>query len=357
MNNYQILMVEDNNMWVKMIEEEVVVALRDKNISNYALVKIDSLEKAIDAVEKRFWHLLITDLGLGDPRESFKMTGKILIELSKRKKIPTIVVSGTKYVTTTDTWELSSKFNVRYYVDKAKFHQSLEEFHSSVLKALSSSDFIQIQRHNLQDIIMATDRLLHLQTEIKRYYEQLAGKESALTTIENAEKKRIEQQICEVKQYIAKFESEYWLLVKSQTAQLDITEAEADIVTAKIIQEVEILEYQPTVQSNIELVKLLTEIKAELTKPEIPGSGKLKAAIPLLPGFLSYELELDTEGLLRRLFPTFSRLAEKLKKTQSELIALTDRDRQAFAAELLNPPTPSERAIADAQWYTQVNGK
>jgi uncharacterized protein (DUF1778 family) len=39
----------------------------------------------------------------------------------------------------------------------------------------------------------------------------------------------------------------------------------------------------------------------------------------------------------------------------SELIALTDRDRQAFAAALLNPSTPSAQAIADAQWYTQFN--
>jgi hypothetical protein len=98
---------------------------------------------------------------------------------------------------------------------------------------------------------------------------------------------------------------------------LDISDADADIVTAEIMQEVEILAYQPTVQNNAELVKLLTEIKSELTKPKIPGSGKLKAAIPLLPGFLSYEMELDTEGLLRRIFPTFSKLAEKLKKTQA----------------------------------------
>jgi uncharacterized protein (DUF1778 family) len=41
----------------------------------------------------------------------------------------------------------------------------------------------------------------------------------------------------------------------------------------------------------------------------------------------------------------------------SELIALTDRDRQAFAAALLNPPAPSTQAIADAQWYTQVSSK
>jgi uncharacterized protein (DUF1778 family) len=39
----------------------------------------------------------------------------------------------------------------------------------------------------------------------------------------------------------------------------------------------------------------------------------------------------------------------------SEQIALTDRDRQAFAAALLNPSTPSTQVITDAQWYTQFN--
>ncbi|PSB42754.1 hypothetical protein [Chamaesiphon polymorphus] len=164
---------------------------------------------------------------------------------------------------------------------------------------------------------MTIDRLSHLQTEIEGYYEQLAGKESALRTIEEAEKVRIEQQIRKVKQDIAKIQGEYWVLLKSQTARLEITDADAEIVIAEIMPQVEILQYQPTVQNNAELVKLLNEIKAELTKPETPGSGKLKAAIPLLPGFLSYELELDTEGLLQRLFPTFSKLAGKLKKTQA----------------------------------------
>jgi hypothetical protein len=161
---------------------------------------------------------------------------------------------------------------------------------------------------------MTIDRLSHLQAEIEDYYKQLACQESAQRKIEDSQKERIGQQISDTKKDIAKIQGEYWLLLKSQTARLDISDADADIVTAEIIQEVEILEHQPIVQSNAELVKLLTEIKAELTNPETPGSGKLKAAIPLLPGFLSYELELDTEGLLRRIFPTFSRLAAKLKK-------------------------------------------
>jgi uncharacterized protein (DUF1778 family) len=40
-----------------------------------------------------------------------------------------------------------------------------------------------------------------------------------------------------------------------------------------------------------------------------------------------------------------------------ELIELTAGGRQAFAAALLNPPPPSERAIADAQWYAQLMSK
>lgn len=38
----------------------------------------------------------------------------------------------------------------------------------------------------------------------------------------------------------------------------------------------------------------------------------------------------------------------------SELIELTDRDRQAFAEALVNLVPPSDGAYVDAQWYRQV---
>jgi hypothetical protein len=43
------------------------------------------------------------------------------------------------------------------------------------------------------------------------------------------------------------------------------------------------------------------------------------------------------------------------KNARLELIALTDRDRQAFATALLNPTAPSIQAVTDAQWYTQIS--
>ena len=38
----------------------------------------------------------------------------------------------------------------------------------------------------------------------------------------------------------------------------------------------------------------------------------------------------------------------------SELIALTDRDRQVFVEALLNSPIPSPQSYADAQWYKKI---
>ncbi|NJR25071.1 MAG: hypothetical protein HC786_24390 [Richelia sp. CSU_2_1] len=161
---------------------------------------------------------------------------------------------------------------------------------------------------------MISDRLSHLQSEVQLYYKQLAGKEKAKRMAEQAEKERIQQGVDELKRELGSVEREYWLRWRMEINGLTIPEADAEELATGMLQEVEILEFEPQVQSNAELMKVLHEIKAELSKPGIPAAGKLKAAIPLLPGVISYEMELDTEGLLRRTFPTFCKLADKLKK-------------------------------------------
>lgn len=40
-----------------------------------------------------------------------------------------------------------------------------------------------------------------------------------------------------------------------------------------------------------------------------------------------------------------------------EILQLTERDRQVFADALLNPPSPSQQAYADAQWYDRLMNK
>jgi hypothetical protein len=161
---------------------------------------------------------------------------------------------------------------------------------------------------------MISDRLSHLQSEVQGYYKQLANKETAKRTARFEDKELLQQQIDVLKKELGSVEREYWLRWQAEIARLTIPEADAEIVASEFVREVEFLEIEPAVQSNAELMNVLQEIKAELIKPEIPAGGKLKAAIPLLPGLISYEMELDTEGLLRRVFPTVCNFVDKLKK-------------------------------------------
>jgi tetratricopeptide (TPR) repeat protein len=159
---------------------------------------------------------------------------------------------------------------------------------------------------------MSTDRLSHLQNLIEGYYAQLEGKENTLLTIAGEERVRLKIQIREFKKEIAEVEREYWVYwgVKGGS-QLEIGDAEAESINAEIVAEVQMLAFNPSVQQHQELVKLLDDIKVELNQPT-PAAGKLKAVIPILPGILSYEMDLDTEGLLRRIFPMFAKLGSKL---------------------------------------------
>jgi hypothetical protein len=109
-------------------------------------------------------------------------------------------------------------------------------------------------------------------------------------------------------------EHEYWARWRSEMELVQIPDTEAKKVMSVILTEVESLVSIPAVQGNSQLMDLLWKVKTELTKPGFSGTGKLKAVIPILPGFLSYELELDTEGFLRRIFPAFRQLSKHVKK-------------------------------------------
>jgi hypothetical protein len=161
---------------------------------------------------------------------------------------------------------------------------------------------------------MVSDRLIHLQNEVVDYYAQLAGKEKARRLAPQEEKVRIQQQIVELQKELVNVERNYWYCWSTEVKGLTIPDADAEVITDKILAEVESLSLVPTVQENQKIFALLQNIKTELTKPGTLAAGKLKVVIPLFPGLLSYEFELDTEGLLRRTFPTFCKLADRLKK-------------------------------------------
>jgi hypothetical protein len=156
---------------------------------------------------------------------------------------------------------------------------------------------------------MTFDRLFAVEAALRDLYEQLAGQEQGWRLAEEAEKVRIKQKIRLTWNEIRKSEQEYATCLSQQVKRQDVLEATAEIIVAELVDEVELL--QTTVQQG-EVKTLLGQILAELQKPSSPASAKLKVTIPLIPNLVTYELEGDTESVVRRLFPTFVKVYEAI---------------------------------------------
>jgi len=165
---------------------------------------------------------------------------------------------------------------------------------------------------------MAGDRLADIQGFLTDLYEQLAGQEKAKIRAEDAQKGRIQQQIRDTWTEIRGYESEYVLTLSQQVKRAALPEPIAETVMGELVDELEVL---APIEQRDETKQLLLEILAELKKPGLPASAKLKVAIPIIPNVVSYELEGDTESVVRRLFPTFVKVYEAMTSGRSETIA------------------------------------
>ncbi len=149
MNNHKILIVEDDEEWMTIIEEQIDEILKNGNIHNCQIKKINCFSVALKAIKTENWDLFIADIGLGDHRESRLMQGMILIDIAKNRKIPTIVVSESN-LSRTDVGELFSTLLVRSYFDKVNFIRFKQYFPTEVLKALSNQNISPPSPENIQ---------------------------------------------------------------------------------------------------------------------------------------------------------------------------------------------------------------
>lgn len=158
---------------------------------------------------------------------------------------------------------------------------------------------------------MPSERLIDLNKSLVDLYEHLSGLEKAFDRARDEDKAPLKQRIRDKESEI-RIRTDKFLRQLSQeidSLMLLVSEQEAEQVLGKIINEAEVIKLEGGCSDKLQLK--LEELLTQMKKPAIPASGKLKAAIPILPGFIAYELEVDTEGLIRRIFPTFCRLLEK----------------------------------------------
>ena len=110
--------------------------------------------------------------------------------------------------------------------------------------------------------------------------------------------------------FVRVYETEYWENIAQQTNFYNLKELDASKAIVQVQAEVvRVIESHPNV--NNELMSLLQQILAKLNEPATPAAGKVKWAVPIIPGIVSYEVEIDTENSLRRAFQPLKQLLVK----------------------------------------------
>jgi phage anti-repressor protein len=153
-------------------------------------------------------------------------------------------------------------------------------------------------------------RLANLEETLDSLYETLGESQKRLAYANDIfEKNSIKQRIRkEVLPELRQCEAEYWKILAQEARSCVVAEVDASHAIVDVVREVELIENQSSTNYPDKLMRLLLEIREKLNEPGQPAAAKAKLALPLVPGILSYEVELDTESSLRRAFQPIRRL-------------------------------------------------
>lgn len=156
-------------------------------------------------------------------------------------------------------------------------------------------------------------RLIDLEEILDTEYEKLYYYRKKIAQgLSAPEEFRLQQQIKkEIKSNIHSCEAEYWEILEREANSFAISEKEAGYAIVQVVREVERMENTRSDSYPYELIRMLTEIREKLNEPEKAAAAKLKVALPLIPPIVSYELELDTQGSLRRAWEPIKSLLKK----------------------------------------------
>ncbi|NET40121.1 MAG: hypothetical protein F6K19_50650 [Cyanothece sp. SIO1E1] len=154
-------------------------------------------------------------------------------------------------------------------------------------------------------------RLDDLEGILELLYEKLEMFETELiVTSSTGAKFELRQRIeKEILPDIRRYEAEYWDLYPEEA--LLISDAEAETQLIQVEQAIESIERTPADEWPSELVLLLQDIRAKLTDADKATSARLKVSLPLIPAIASYELEMETEGFMYRVWKSIKRLFRK----------------------------------------------
>jgi branched-chain amino acid transport system substrate-binding protein len=157
-------------------------------------------------------------------------------------------------------------------------------------------------------------RLDDLKDILELLYEKLGAFEKARIS---SNSKRAKSKFKEIIKYeilpeIRTYEKEYWEFDPQE--EIVISDEEATSQLEEVEQAVESIKQIPSSTYPPKLISLLEEIRDKLCEPDEPASAKLKVVLPLIPAIASYELEMETEGLM---YGVWQAIREKVRRQQA----------------------------------------
>ncbi|MFM6076618.1 MAG: hypothetical protein ACKPB9_34395 [Dolichospermum sp.] len=108
---------------------------------------------------------------------------------------------------------------------------------------------------------------------------------------------------------IRQYEAEYWDIYPKEA--IIISDEEATTQLVHLEQAVESIERVSSSEYPSQLIPLLQDIRTKLNDLDKTASAKLKVTLPLIPAIASYELEMDTEGLMYQTWKAIQRLVRR----------------------------------------------
>ncbi len=146
---------------------------------------------------------------------------------------------------------------------------------------------------------------------LELHYEKLGEFQKQLAiSASTKEKFELKQEIKrEILPSIRRYEAEYWKLYPGEA--ILISEEEAETQLARVEEAVTSLGQLPPAEYPPELMPLLEEIRTKLEDLDRTASAKLKVALPLIPAIASYELEMDTEGVMYKTWQSIKKLVRR----------------------------------------------
>ena len=154
-------------------------------------------------------------------------------------------------------------------------------------------------------------RLAYLEDNLEILYEKLGEFEQELIISSSQPAKfELKQRIKrEILPNIRRYEAEYWEIYPKEAIIISDEEAASQLV--KVEQAVESIDRISLTFYPPELIPLLQDIRAELEEQNKAASAKLKVVLPLIPMIASYELEIETEGLMYKTWESIKRLVRR----------------------------------------------